>query len=186
MDDSKIAKRTKEIIELGYDPDLAKNIAKDEASTEETRNYIAKIWQYLKGEGDLKGAIEISAAGAAAAVNLAASPGVLAAVAAYMSFGASLWGKKNQNNALKKLAQQIQQRGASLENSPLNFDEFMDLFLKFMAISSQSSFEKKQDYLVNLFVNSVISSRIPFSGKQTLFRLHSQISVEEIQVLKVI
>lgn len=34
MDDSKIAKRTEQIIkERGYDPELAKNIAKDEAST---------------------------------------------------------------------------------------------------------------------------------------------------------
>lgn len=60
MDDSKIAKRTEQIIqERGCEPELASSIAKDEAITEETSNYIAKIWQHLKV--NLKGAIEISA-----------------------------------------------------------------------------------------------------------------------------
>ncbi len=185
MDDSKIAKRTEQIIkERGYDPEWANSLAKDESITEETSNYIAKIWQHLKG--DLKGAIEISATGTGIAASLAASPGVLTAVSAFIGFGTYLWGRENNINALKKLAQKLQKSGASLEESPLNLDECRELFLQFMEISSKSSFEEKQNYLVNLFINSVVSSKIPFSGKQALFRLHSQISVEEIQVLKVI
>lgn len=181
MDDAKIAKRTEQIIkERGYEPELAKSIAKDEAITEEREKLLPRIGKQLKG------AAEIALVGTGIAASLAAAPGVLPGVAAYMSFGAYLWQRENQNNALEKLEQQIQLRGVTLEESPLNFDEFMELFLQFMEISSQSSFEEKQNYLVNLFVNSVVSSRIPFSGKQTLFRLHSQISVEEIQVLKVI
>lgn len=181
MDDSKIAKLTEQIIkERGYNPELANSLAKNEAITEEREKLLPRIGKQLKGPA------EIALVGTAAVASLVAAPGVLPGVAAYITFGAYLWQRENQNNALKKLEQQTQRRSVTLEESPLNFDEFMELFIQFMEISSQSSFEEKQNYLVNLFLNSVVSSRIPFSGKQALFRLHSQISVEEIQVLKVI
>ncbi|MCA1992913.1 MAG: hypothetical protein LDL41_12890 [Coleofasciculus sp. S288] len=150
------------------------------AKTDETRQLIAKVGKLLKGPA------EIALVGSTAIVGLAASPGLLPGIAAVMGFGAYFWQRENQNNSLHKLEQQIQRTGASLEESTLNFDEFMELFIQFMEIASKSAFEEKQNYLVNLFVNSVVSSTIPFSGKQTLFRLHSQISLEEIQVLKVI
>jgi hypothetical protein len=161
MEEDKIAKRAEEL--------------KDEMS-----QLLAKLGKLLKGPA------EIALVGSTAILTLAASPAILPTIATYMGFGAYLWQRENQNNSLRKLEQQIQRTGANLENSALNFDEFMELLIQFMEIASKSAFDEKQDYLVNLFVNSVVSSTIPFSGKQTLFRIHSQISLEEIHALKVL
>ena len=161
MEEDKTAKRAEEL--------------KDEMS-----QLLAKVGKHLKGPA------EIAFVGSATIFSLAASPGILPMIAAYMGFGAYLWQRENQNNSLRKLEQQIQRTGANLENSALNSDEFMELFIQFMEIASKSAFDEKQDYLVNLFVNSVVSSTIPFSGKQILFRIHSQISLEEIHALKVL
>lgn len=184
MDENKIAERAEQIKALGCDSELALSIAKDEAKTDETRQLIDKIWKQLWKHG--QGSAEIGLIGLPLIASLAASPGLLPGIAAVMNLGVSLWQRDNQNKCLGKLEQQIQHSGANLDQSPLNFDEFMELFYQFMEIASKSAFEEKQNYLVNLFVNSVVSSAIPFSGKQVLFRLHSQISPEEIRVLKVI
>lgn len=140
-----------------------------------------KVWKQIGSPA------EMGLFGLTSAVNLKAalsgSPELLL-IAAQMGFGVYLWQRENQNNSLRKLEQHIQRTGANIEESTLDFDEFMELFIQFMEVASKSAFEEKQNYLVNLFVNSVVSSIIPFSGKQSLFRLHSQISVEEIHVLK--
>ena len=184
MDEHQIAERAEQIKALGYDSELAWKIAKAQAKTDETKQLIDKIWKQLRKHG--QSPAEIGLIGLPLIVGLAAYPGPLAGIAAVMSFVVSSWQRDNQNKCLGKLEQQIQQSGANLDQSPLNFDEFMELFYQFMEIASKSAFEEKQNYLVNLFVNSVVSSAIPFSGKQVLFRLHSQISLEEIRVLKVI
>jgi hypothetical protein len=191
MNEDQIAKRADELMKLdsSIDKDMALFLARSEAKTDETRLLIANLWNQMKvGAGkawkDLKSPAEIGLVGSTAIVGLAASPGLLPGIAAVMGFGAYFWQRENQNNSLRKLEQQIQKTGANLEESTLNFDEFMELFIQFMEVASKSAFEEKQNYLVNLFVNSVVSSTIPFSGKQTLFRLHSQISVEEIHALK--
>lgn len=53
MDDAKIAKRTEQIIkERGYEPELAKSIAKDEAITEEREKLLPRIGKQLKGAAE--------------------------------------------------------------------------------------------------------------------------------------
>jgi hypothetical protein len=182
MEEDKIAKRAEELMKLdsSIDREMARFLARDEAKKDEMSQLFAKVGKLLKGPA------EIALVGSAAILTLAASPAILPTIATYMGFGAYLWQRENQNNSLRKLEQQIQRTGANLEDSALNFDEFMELFIQFMEIASKSAIEEKQDYLVNLFVNSVVSSTIPFSGKQTLFRIHSQISLEEIHALKVL
>jgi hypothetical protein len=109
MEEDKIAKRAEEL--------------KDEMS-----QLLAKVGKHLKGPA------EIALVGSATILSLPASAAILPTIAAYMGFGAYLWQRENQNNSLRKLEQQIQRIGANLEDSALNFDEFMELFIQFMGV----------------------------------------------------
>jgi hypothetical protein len=173
MNEDKIVKRAEQALSL----------ARYEVKTDETADLVSKVWKRLKGPA------EIAFVGSATIAGLAASPGLLPFIAAITSFGGYLWQRENQNNSLLKLLKLVlkleQKMDMNLAQSTLNIDEFMELFMQFMDIASKSAFDEKQNYLVNLFVNSLVSSSISFSGKQTLFRLHSQISLEEIHILKV-
>jgi hypothetical protein len=142
-----------------------------------------KVWKQLKGSAEMLAFGSTSAVSLEAA--LSSSPELLL-IAAQMGFGVYLWQRENQNNSLRKLEQKIKKIQDKLNQPALNFDEFMELFLQFMESASRSPSDEKQNYLVNLFINSVVSSTIPFSGKQTLFRIYLQISIEEIHGLKVI
>ncbi len=174
MNEDKIVKRAEQLMKpnTSIHREEALSLARCEVKTDETADLVSKVWKRLKGPA------EIAFVGSATIAGLAASPSLLPFIAAITSFGGYLWQRENQNNSLLKLEQKIQETGMNLAQSTLNLDEFMELFMQFMDIASKSAFDEKQNYLVNLFVNSLVSSSISFSGKQTLFRLHSQISLE--------
>jgi hypothetical protein len=163
MDEDKIAEQTQQ------------QIAKTD---EETRQLIAKVGKRLKGPA------EIALVGSTAIVGLAAAPGLMPGIAAVMGFGAYLWQRENQNDFLRKLEQQIHRTDAKLNVSTLKPDEFMELFIQAMEIASNSASELKRQALANALVNSVIPPTSQFIGKLTLLRILSQLSDEEIQVLR--
>jgi len=180
MNEDKIVKRAQQLMKenSSINREEALSLARYKVKTDETTDLVSKVWKRIKNPA------EIALVGSATVAGLAAAPGLLPFMAAITSFGGYLWQRENQNNSLLKLEQKIQKTDMNLAQSTLNLDEFMELFMQFMDIASKSAFDEKQNYLVNLFVNSLVSSSISFSGKQTLFRLHSQISLEEIHILK--
>ena len=174
--------------------EIASFLSRWQAQQDKRMSLLSSIFKRLKvGAGkvwkQLESTVEMGVFGLTSAVNLKAalsgSPELLL-IAAQMGFGVYLWQRENQNNSLRKLEQKIKKIQDKLNQPVLNFDEFMELFLQFMESASRSPSDEKQNYLVNLFINSVVSSTIPFSGKQALFRIYLQISIEEIHGLKVI
>jgi hypothetical protein len=181
MNEDKIVKCAEQLMKenTSINWEEALSLARYKDKADETPDLVSKVLKRLKGPA------EIALVGSATVAGLAAAPSLLPFIAAITSFGGYLWQRENQNNSLIKLEHKIQETDINFAQSALNLDEFMELFMQFMDIASKSAFDEKQNYLVNLFVNSLVSSSISFSGKQTLFRLHSQISLEEIHVLKI-
>jgi hypothetical protein len=176
------------------DREIASFLARWQTQQDERTSLLASVFKEFKVGAEkawkqLKGSAEMGLFGLTSAVSLEAalssSPDLLL-IAAQMGFGVYLWQRENQNNSLRKLEHKIKKIEAKLDEPALKFDEFMELFLRFMEAASMSASDEKQNYLVNLFINSVLSSTIPFSGKQTLFRIYLQIPIEEIHALKAI
>lgn len=141
---------------------------------------LQKIWNEIKNTSDmgLVGLIQI--------LTLLSTPIPLVAGATGLSVVSYFWGKEQQRKFLIELEEQINLLGTDIKHIKISFDEFMEEFTGFIEIASKSASEEKRKYLVNAFINSIAPSNIPFSGKQTLRRILSQISVEEIQILKII
>jgi|694.fasta_scaffold135666_2 hypothetical protein len=142
--------------------------------------FFKKIGNQIKNSSDigLQGLIQI--------LTLLSSPVSLVVGATGLSFFSYLWGREQQQKFLNNLEQEITLLRLGIENIEVNYDEFMEEFSAVMEIASKSACEEKRKYLVNAFINSIVPTSIPFTGKQTLWRILSQISVEEIQALKVI
>lgn len=145
-------------------------------NNQETNELVRKIFSHFKSCGD------IGFVGLGSILALLGTPGSIIA-ANFINFTAYLWQRENQNKALRKLADQMETK-KNADPAIVTEDEFIELFTQFMDISAKSAVEEKRNYLVNLFLNSVSSSEIPFGHKNILFRIYSQISLEEIQVLK--
>jgi hypothetical protein len=142
--------------------------------------FFKEIWNQIKNSSDigLQGLIQI--------LTILAAPTFLVAGATGLSFVSYLWGREQQQKFLNNLEEEINLLRRDIQNIEVNYDEFMEEFSAVMEIASKSACEEKRKYLVNAFINSIVPTSIPFTGKQTLWRILSQISVEEIQTLKVI
>jgi len=184
MDEDKIAERAGQIIALGIDSEMAWKLAKDEAKPEEIKQSIAQVWNKIKGS------TEIGLAGLVQILTLLSSPVPLVAGATGFGFLSYLWGREQQNKLLDELQKQINERinetNAKLNEPALSFDEFMELFVQAMDIASKSKSELKRQALAKALVNSLIPPTSQFTGKQTLLRILSQLSDEEMVALKVL
>lgn len=138
------------------------------------------IWNQIKNSSDigLQGFIQI--------LTLLVSPVPLIAGATGLSFLSYLWGREQQQKFLTDLEEQINLLRIEIKNIEVNYDNFMEEFSAVMEIASKSACEEKRKYLVNAFINSIVLTNITFTGKQTFWRILAQISLEEIQALKLI
>jgi hypothetical protein len=110
-----------------------------------------------------------------------------APIGAAGSFGLLAW----QNEQLNKFKDELQKRLEALDQnkldqSALQSDEFKSLVVQAVETASQTGSDLKKQALASALVNSLVLPTSRFTGKQALQRILSQLSDEEIIVLKVL
>jgi hypothetical protein len=110
-----------------------------------------------------------------------------APIGAAGSFGLLAW----QNEQLNKFKDELQKRLESLDQnkldqSALQSDEFKSLVVQAVETASQTASDSKKQVLASALVNSVVLPTSRFTGKQVLLRVLSQLSDEEMVVLKIL
>lgn len=105
-------------------------------------------------------------------------------------FVISAWEREQQNKGFNELKETLEKRIDEIktksESSRLTFDEFMERFIKVRDITSKSSSDLKRKALANLLVNSVLAKTEKFTGDETVLRLISQLSNEEMLAITAI
>jgi hypothetical protein len=141
---------------------------------------LKKIWNKIKSPIDLAivGIIQI--------LTFIVSPNSLNLTVVGLSLSYFIWAKEQQKKVLIDIEKEINRLGIKIEDIKIDHDKFMEDLSELIKISSKSACEEKRKYLVNAFINSIVTTHTTFTGKQTFWRILAQISVEEIQALKVI
>jgi hypothetical protein len=182
MSKHEIDKGTEELANnLNLNPEEALKLAQQQ---EKERQLISKLkngWNSFRDIGVAAGLPQI--------LTLLSSPSPLALGATVGSFVASVWGREQQNKLLDEIKElidkKINETNAKIKEPALSFDEFMELFVQAMNIVSKSKSELKRQALAKALVNSLIPPNSPFTGKQALLRILSQLSDEEMIALQV-
>lgn len=120
---------------------------------------------------------------AGASTVLGVIPGT-AAVGGMVNIALFTWIQENQKKFEHQIKEIIKNLDESkLDTSALESDEFKELVIQSVDFASQSASELKRRTLAQALVNSVIPPTSKFSSKQTLLRILSLLSDEEMLVL---
>lgn len=179
MDKDKAIELTQQLMDYGLAPEEARWIAERELQAVEESQRTGKILNQLKGSA------EIGLNSLVSVLNFLASPGYFAGAAAGGSLFIYLWGREQQNKFLREFKQQVNERiDEKIEQTrTLDLDEFMELFTQAMDIASKSASDLKRQALARALVNSTVLPTNQVSGKQSLLRVLSQMSDEEMLAL---
>ena len=96
-----------------------------------------------------------------------------------------------QTLQLNKFQERVKQRLVALNKDKLDkdflkSDEFISLVIQTAEAASKTASEVKQKALANILTNSVVLPTSKYKNKETLLRVLSQLSDEEIQALKIV
>lgn len=96
-----------------------------------------------------------------------------------------------QASQIEKLRKQIEFRIKGLDQRKIdrtfvNSDEFKELVIQLVRVASETASENKQQALANALVNSAYRPISAFKGKYMLLRILSQLSDEEIALLRIL
>lgn len=182
MSKHEIDKGTEELANnLNLNPEEALKLAQQQEKERQLTIKLQNFWNSFRDIGVATGLPQI--------LTLLSSPSPLALGATVGSFVASVWGREQQNKLLDEIKELIDKRinetNAKIKEPALSFDEFMELFGQAMDIVSKSKSELKRQALAKALVNSLIPPNSPFTGKQALLRILSQLSDEEMIALQV-
>ena len=179
MEKDKAIELIQQLIDYGLAPEEARWIAERELQAFEERQRTSKILNQLKGTA------EIGLNSLVSILSFLASPGYFAGASAGSSFLVYLWGREQQNKFLRELKQQLNERidEKNEQSRTLDLNEFMELFTQAIEIASKSASDLKRQALARALVNSVVLPTSQVTGKQSLLRVLSQMSEQEMLAL---